>query len=934
MFSTDTPRLVDQFGLPIPRDGDESQALIPHPLTFGYVLNTIAKTYSFRWDEALRHLPQNALAMRRDCFIRSLLQERKLPTANRSWQLTPDDPRDPAQRRAVQTLTRCIKQTRRWRRFLAYLLEAIWYGRYGAQITWERRPIGNGERAWCVGSHTPVNGDKIQFAWDDSPVVFINQAGAGRYPPEFIVYTDRVPGLRLAKQNWRDQFIIHTHEVDDADYFEGEMAGAVHGVGLRNWIYWAWWLRDEMLGWAVDFMKKVGTLGLLVFWYELGNKAAKAEAEKNAQRASKETALVMGRPGAKDTSAWGVDHVGISMTGVETLQRMIQDYFEHHMERLIVGQTLSADAKGQGLGGSGVAALHENTKFQLLQFDADNLAETLTDDLVGPLLRKNFPDADFGVRFEFNVEAPDNDSKMKAVQSAAALGVTFRMDEVRELTGMSKPAEGEETVGAAGQTSKTSGQHNADDAAANLNERSDEAPLLYVKNPEFEAKHPRSKDGKFGKKEASGEPARPASTEPKRHADSAMREIDQNRFAQEPYGKTIKVLRTDGSSPPSDVKVPSLEKIQEMAEDLGFEPNFKGWLNHFYPDVIVHGSQAEKDLKEAPPLAPHIDKKTIDQMDNATLEYDRLRQEERERDLFKRVALIPDEAGPEATAWFASDIVAQIDYRKYDIARVYGDLLPDNGIAPKSPGFRLEMNSADLNVFKYQAKYLMASKWYRFRDPKIGEKGYATVVVAGVPLRKNILGNIEFGIVGNLLPPSTLSDVAVMRVGYGLGNKYGVDYDGNAHPHQANMKGFVGDYRADNLSAFGVGAEIADRIRSLKSWQKNGKVSESQVTEILRSVLGSYDGLHKAVNRYASLYPTIKPPVFSVGALTAIEYHGGTNTLLLTIPENNKEVEGPSSIEYFDTVLKPAYDKYAAAEKAHGRSPMGIDQWLPLRNCK
>ncbi len=398
----------------------------------------------------------------------------------------------------MQTLTRCIKQTRRWRRFLAYLLEAIWYGRYGAQITWERRPIGNGERAWCVGSHTPVNGDKIQFAWDAAPVVFINQSGAGRYPPEYVVYTDRVPGLKLARQNWRDQFIIHTHEVDDADYFEGELAGAVQGVGLRNWVYWSWWLRDEMLGWAVDFMKKVGTLGLLVFWYELGNKAAKAEAEKNAQRASKETALVMGRPGAKDTSAWGVDHVGISMTGVETLQRMMQDHFEHHIERLIIGQTLSAGAEGNGLGGTGVARLHENTKFQLLQFDADNLAETLTDDLVGPLLRKNFPGAEFGVRFEFNVEAPDNDSKMKAVQSAAALGVTFRMDEVRELTGMSKPAEGEEMVSAGSRMEVSHLQKGHGASSVNPNARSAGGPSLYVKNPEFEAKHPRTPDGKFG----------------------------------------------------------------------------------------------------------------------------------------------------------------------------------------------------------------------------------------------------------------------------------------------------------------------------------------------------------------------------------------------------------------------------------------------------
>ncbi len=440
---------IDQYGIPILQDGARDQPVIPHPLSFGMILNTVWKTYSYRWDEALRHLPQNALAMRRDAYIRSLLQERKLPTVNRTWQLKPDDPADGRQMQAADLLTRCIKQTKRWRRFLAYLMEAAWYGRYASQVTWVQRPLGTGRTGrtgWVIGKHKPVNGDKIQYAWDDTPIVFINQSGAGRYPPEFVVYTDRVPGLKLAKQNWRDQFIIHTHEVDDADYFEGEMAGAVHGVGLRNYIYWAWWLRDEMLSWAVDFMKKVGTLGLLVFWYELGNKAAKQEAEHNAKRASKDTALVMGRPSGREATTWGVDQFPSSPAGVDALQRMIQDYFEAHMERLIIGQTLSSNSEGNGLGGAGVAKLHEDTKFQLLRFDADNLAETLTDDLVRPLLRLNVPDADFGIRFEFNVESPENADKMDAVSKAVAMGVTFRMDDVRELTGMGKPGEGEERV--------------------------------------------------------------------------------------------------------------------------------------------------------------------------------------------------------------------------------------------------------------------------------------------------------------------------------------------------------------------------------------------------------------------------------------------------------------------------------------------------------
>src|ERR1700734_322309 len=91
-MSNESIRLVDQYGLPILQADRLDEPVIPHPLSFGSILNTIAKTYSYRWDEALRHLPENALAMRRDAYVKSLLQERKMPTVNRSWQLVADNP--------------------------------------------------------------------------------------------------------------------------------------------------------------------------------------------------------------------------------------------------------------------------------------------------------------------------------------------------------------------------------------------------------------------------------------------------------------------------------------------------------------------------------------------------------------------------------------------------------------------------------------------------------------------------------------------------------------------------------------------------------------------------------------------------------------------------------------------------------------------------
>src|SRR5579862_3764594 len=90
--------------------------VLPHVLTFAAIWNNITKIYSYRWDEALRHQPENALAMRRDCYIRSLLQERVLPTVNRKWQIVPEDANDSVQKATAKTLTAIVIRTPRFKR--------------------------------------------------------------------------------------------------------------------------------------------------------------------------------------------------------------------------------------------------------------------------------------------------------------------------------------------------------------------------------------------------------------------------------------------------------------------------------------------------------------------------------------------------------------------------------------------------------------------------------------------------------------------------------------------------------------------------------------------------------------------------------------------------------------------------------------------------
>lgn len=434
-----------------PKAAGRDQRVAPHVTTFAALLNQFSRSYSYRSDEALKNNAANARYMRNDAFYRALLQERLLPTARRKWKIEVDNPDDPRQKEVQEGLTACVKGIPYFARMRYNLLDAEWYGRYGVQGTWERNPdvrdeAGNALYTFCRPQ--PVNGDKIQFQWDGTPAVMVSQQH--KWPEGSIIYGDRAPMLKLHRPEWRRQFVIHKFNPEDADYFDGDMAGAVNGVGLRSMIYWSWWMREEMLGWCVDFMQKVGTLGLLVFWYEDGNKAAEKKAEDNAKSASNRAAFVMPRPGGKsDMPPGGVEQIAPQTGGIEALQDMIANYWERHQERLIVGQSMSGgkhEGNGEGLGGTGMSEFARDTKYQILAYSAENLDETLTADLVTVAKRLNYPDADFPARFKSVVPDPEAAEKLK---NALALldRVAVAVPDVYEMAGLRQPDPGEPTIG-------------------------------------------------------------------------------------------------------------------------------------------------------------------------------------------------------------------------------------------------------------------------------------------------------------------------------------------------------------------------------------------------------------------------------------------------------------------------------------------------------
>ena len=446
------PQIVDEFGRPFARaeNGDQVPTPnIPHILGFVSKFNTATRSYPWRWDEAYKNSSKTALSMRRDCWLQSMLKERQRPSSKMRWQIEADDMKDPAQVKACDDMTKLVKGIPHFRRLRKSLLEALWYGRFGVQVKYDWTMISGG-RAFIPVEHWPVNGDKIQYDYDGVPRIFI-YGGAKNWlaaQGAHIVMTDRQPAVALDTPHWRDRFIIHHHDCIDADFYEADMSGGIFGVGIRHWIYWMNWVRQEVESWVVDFMERVG-LGLTIYYYEEGNNASYVQAKEAALQDGRNTVIVWPRSTEGNKVGPGIDRLEAQTSGAAFIVELMK-YFDAKIERFIIGQSLSTGGgrdKGGELGGSGRAEFAADTKGDIIDDDCEDLDQTLTKDLIKPLQRFNLQSTlGFNLRFSSQIQENKPKPKLDAAKSLFDMGVELKADELRETSGFTKPREGDAIV--------------------------------------------------------------------------------------------------------------------------------------------------------------------------------------------------------------------------------------------------------------------------------------------------------------------------------------------------------------------------------------------------------------------------------------------------------------------------------------------------------
>jgi hypothetical protein len=424
------PRPEPEKGEHLPPAG--GRLTLPHFATFSQIVNLVSRTYRYTFDEALRSSGTNALAIRRDPVILDALRSRQMPTAQLPWHLEARDDTDTRQVEAVKVLTDVINEIPRFQHLKMSLLEAIWYGRYGAQIVygWDFTD----RKRLCVMDHKPLNGDKLVFKYGGDVGVLVHATYSGSWQ-----VTDRGRAHFFTPQE-REAVVVHQHEPEDADFAEGDMAGAIHGVGIRSRLYWFWWLRTQVVAFLMDYLERVGAGGFTIYYFEAGNNASMQEVKEAAESQWRNNAILFPRYRDNPNAGPGIQRIEPSQAGAQLLQSLITTYFDEVIRRFILGQTLSSHADATGLG-SGVADLHSTTLSRIIKYDAVNLQETLTEQLVKVLCRYNCPGVPHP-KFVFDVDKPNAGELLEAATAYYQMGGTIDGDELRGIIGLSKPAPG------------------------------------------------------------------------------------------------------------------------------------------------------------------------------------------------------------------------------------------------------------------------------------------------------------------------------------------------------------------------------------------------------------------------------------------------------------------------------------------------------------
>lgn len=408
-------------------------------------------------DEALRHSVENARFMRNDCSVMECLEARQRGTALLPWHVEVEDKKDPRQKHLSEALTRILKNIPFFTEYRRNLLEALWYGRYACQHTHGFLRSSDGKRYAIVNRWLPINGDKLVFRYDDGSGKFTGDEIGVRtgmsWPTKDAVNGDKhlepADGngmVYFLKPQERSRLVVHKHIIEDGSFETPISAGRIHGVGIRDRIYWTWYQKQETMAALMEIIQRTGA-GFTIYYFPHGNQAAENKVRELAiENQQANTLFVPRMAGDPSMDAYGIERIEPSSVGIEAMRTIIHEFFGWQIKRYILGQILSSESAATGLG-SGVADLHMASFTSIISYDASKLEETITAELLRPLQHINFRWADnIQAWFRISVGNDESEKLLAAYRTAWEMGAKIKTVDVMDAIGASMPEPTDEVL--------------------------------------------------------------------------------------------------------------------------------------------------------------------------------------------------------------------------------------------------------------------------------------------------------------------------------------------------------------------------------------------------------------------------------------------------------------------------------------------------------
>lgn len=350
----------------------------------------------------------------KDGHLQSVLSTRETALLGLKWELfypgqDPKSGRGKRQRKFVETALRVCKGLRR---MLAHLTSAIYYGFSVAEVVWAT--IGDRMLPSHVVCHSPR---RFRFREEDGLLVWQDQGMAvgvdfrTTFAGKFLVSQPRING--------------------DVDCREGLARVLMWPALFRNWTL-SDWLKLAEIAWKP---------------WRIGKYSKKNGASAEDIAALKQIVAGMSASGA----AVHPDTVEIELmmpSGTAASSKSdhsgLFDTMGREMSKAVLGQTLTTE--GGKVGSQALGNVHNDVRKDVLESDAEWLAEVINEQLIAPLILLNFGPKAPIPHFRFiTTEAADIETYANAIEKLAKV-LRIPAEWVRDKLGIPEPKEGDELI--------------------------------------------------------------------------------------------------------------------------------------------------------------------------------------------------------------------------------------------------------------------------------------------------------------------------------------------------------------------------------------------------------------------------------------------------------------------------------------------------------